>query len=82
MTDFSGAEDGGEFYFNTLLLEVEDRRYVYISSLEITEFEINDKVIDYISLMGNKMGPYANTLGGKYTYFLYHRYIFFENDKI
>ena len=32
--------------------------------------------------MGNKMIPFAIILGEKYTYFLYHRYKFIENDKI
>ena len=38
--------------------------------------------MDYISLIGNNMVPYANVLGQKYTYILYNRYIFIENDKI
>ena len=45
MTEFSGAADN-DFERNTLLLEVEDRKYVYISGLIITEFETSDKVID------------------------------------
>ena len=64
------------------LLEVEDRKYVWISGLEITEFETSDKVIDCISLMGNKMIPYAIIVGEKYTYFLYDRYKFIEDNKI
>ena len=74
MTEFSGAaNNSSDFDGNALLLEVEDRRYVYISGLEITEFETSDKVIACISLMGNNMVPYASILE-KYTYFLYHRY--------
>ena len=83
MTEFSGAADNSsDFDGNTLLLEVEDRKYVYISGLEITEFETNDKVLDCISLMGNNMVRFAIILGDKYTYFPYHRYKFIENDKI
>ena len=83
MTEFSGAADNSsDFESNTLLLEVEDRKYVYISGLRITEFETSDKVIDFISLMGNKMIPYSFILGEKFTYFLYNRYKFIENDKI
>ena len=83
MTVFSGAADNSsDFEGDSLLLEVEDRKYVYISGLEITEFETSDKVIDCISLIGNNMVAYAITLGEKYTYFLYDRYKFFENDKI
>ena len=56
MTEFYGAADyDSNFEGNTLLLEVEDRNYVFISGLEITKFETSDKVIDCISLMGDKM---------------------------
>ena len=83
MTEFSGAADNySDFEGNTLLIEVEDRKHVYISGLEITEFETSDKVIDCISLMGNKMVPYNYILGEKFTYFLYDRYNFIENNKI
>ena len=83
MTEFPGAADNDSvFEGNTLLLEVEDRKYVYISGLEIIEFRTDDKILDYISLMGNNMIPYAIMLGENYTYFLYHRYKFIENDKI
>ena len=70
MTEFSGAGDNSsDFDGNTLLLEVEDRKSVFISGLEFTEFETSDKVIDCISLMGNNMVPYAILLGEKCTYF-------------
>ena len=55
---------------------------VYISGLEITEFRTDDKILDYISLMGNNMIPYAIMLGEKYTYFLYHCCKLIEKDKI
>ena len=82
MTDFSGARDKNDFDGNTLLLEFENNEYIYISGLEISKFKIDDKIIDYISLMGINMTPYAIMVGEKYTYFLYHRYKFIENDKI
>ena len=82
MTEFSSARDKIDFDGNTLLLECEDNEYVYISGLEITKFKIDDKIIDYISLMGYNMIPYAIMIGERYTYFLYYRYNFIENDKI
>ena len=82
MTEFSGANDSPDYDGNTLLLEFEDNEYVYISGLEIFKFKTDDKIIDYISLMGNNMIPYTFAVGEKYTYFLYDRYKFFENDKI
>ena len=70
----SGAvDDSSRFDGNTLLLECENNEYVYISGLEITKFNTNDKIIDYISLMGNNMIPYATMIGERYTYFLYDR---------
>ena len=82
MTDISGARDKNDFDGNTLLLECEDNEYVYISGGEITKFNTDDKIIDYISLMGDNMIPYAIMIGERYTYFLYYRYQFIENDKI
>ena len=81
MKEFSGAaNNSSRFDGNTLLLECENNEYVYISG--ISKFNTEDKIINYISLMGNNMTPYAIMVGEKYTYFLYHRYKFIENDKI
>ena len=82
MTEFSGANNSHDYDGNTLLLEFEDNEYVYISGLEIFEFKTDDKIIDYISFIGNNMTPYTFAVGEKYTYFLYDRYKFIENDKI
>ena len=83
MTEFSGAvSNDSDSEGNTLLLEVEDRKYVYFSGLEITKFETSDKDIDCISLMGNNMIPYAIIVREKYTYFLYDRYSIIQNIKI
>ena len=83
LTQFSGAaNNSSEFHGNTLLIECENNEYVYISGLEIIKFKTEDKIIDFISLMGNNMTPYAYAIGEKYTYFIYHRYKFIENDKI
>ena len=82
MTEFSGPGDKIDFDGNIFLLEFENTEYVYFSGLEIFQFKTDDKIIDYISLMGNNMIPYASILGKKYTYFFYNRYKFIENDKI
>ena len=83
MTEFSvAANNSPDFDGNTLLLECEDNEHVYISGLEFAKFKTNDKIIDYKSLMGNNMAPYAIMIGEQYTYFMYHRYKFIENDKI
>ena len=83
MKEFSGATaNSADFDGNTLLLQCVNNEYVYISGLENFKFKTDDKIIDYISLVGNNMIPYAIILGEKYTYFLYNRYKFIENDKI
>ena len=82
ITEFSQSQDIVIFDGNTLLLECENNEYVYISGLEIVKFEIEDKITDYISLMGNNMIPYPIAVGEKFTYFLYNRWKFLENDKI
>ena len=67
MTEFSGAEDKDDFDGNTFLLECENNEYVFISGLELFQFKTDDEFIDYISLMGNNMVPYAFAVGEKYT---------------
>ena len=45
MTEFSGAADHySDFEANTFLLEVEDRKYVYISGIENTDFKLATKL--------------------------------------
>ena len=82
MTEFSGIPDNSIFDGNSILLECEDSKYIYISGLEIFDFMSSDKIIDYISLMGNNMTPYVFAVGSRYTYFISKHYKFFENDKI
>ena len=83
MTEFSGAADNSfDFDGKTLLLECENNHNVYNSGLEIFQLKTDDKIIDYISLMGTIMVPYAIILGEKYTYFLYNRYKKMKTTKL
>ena len=82
LTQMSNALDNSDFDGNTILLEFNDNKYVYISGSEIFGFETNDKISDYISLIGNNMIPYTYAIGSKYTYFISDRYKFIENEKI
>ena len=82
MTEFSGALNKSNFDGNTILLEFEDSKYVYISRLEIFEFRTDDKILDYISLMGNNMIPYTFATGENNSYFISTHYKLIENDKI
>ena len=43
MTEFSGALKISNFDGETILLECEDIKYVYISGLEVFEFKTDDK---------------------------------------
>ena len=71
MTQFSAANDSSGFDGNTLLLDCENNEYVYFSGLEIFKFKTDDKIIDYISLIGNNMIPYTFAVGGKHiSYYL------------
>ena len=51
----AAAENSSIFDRNTLLIEFQNNEYIYISGLEIIKFKTDDKIIDYISLMGNNM---------------------------
>ena len=82
MTKFSGANDSSDLDGITILLECEDNEYVFISGCENNRFETDDKVIDYISLMGNNMCPSTIAVGEKNTYFISDLYKFIENEKI
>ena len=81
-TKFSGALDNSNFDGNSILLECENSKYIYISGIEIFEFMTSVKIIDYISLMGNNMTTYVFAVGSRYTYFISTHYKLFENDKI
>ena len=65
MTESSEANDDSDFDGNIILLKLEDNEYIYISELEVFKLKTEDKIVDYISLMGNNMCPYANIIGEK-----------------
>ena len=81
-TEFSGALNNPNFDGNTILLECEDSKYIYISGLDVFKFRTDDKILDYITLMGNNMIPYTFVVGDRYTYFISTHYNYFENVKI
>ena len=82
MTKVSGADDSSDLDGNTILQESEDNEYVYISEFEFFKFKTDDKIIDYTSLLGNNMCPYAIAIGEKNTYFILIHCKLIENDKI
>ena len=69
MIEFSDANVSSDFDGNTYLLVCQDNEHVYTSRLDILKFKTDDKIIDYISLMGNNMSPYTFAIGEKnYTF--------------
>ena len=82
MTIFSGALDNSNFDGNTILLECDDSKYIFISGYEIFEFGTSGKFIDYISLMGNIMTPYAFAEASEYSYSISTHYNLIENDRV
>ena len=82
MTENYGSGDKIDFAGNTLLLECEDIEYVDLSRIEDFKVKTNDKIIGYISLMGNNMTLYTFAVGEKNFYFLSSHYKFIQNDKI
>ena len=82
MTEFSGAGDSSDFGGYTILLESGDNEYVNFSGIEISKIKTEEKIFDYISLMGNNMCPYAFMVRKKSTYFISNLYIIVEIDKI
>lgn len=57
-------EDG-----NSILVQIRENSYLYIGS-EIYEMTIPDKIIDYISPIGNNDVPYPFAIGKKNTYLM------------
>ena len=70
MTEKSGARHSSDFDGNTILVGSDDigyNEYVFVSGFEIIKLTTEDKLIDFISVMGNKMIPTAIALGEKKT---------------
>ena len=81
MTEFSGARNKEVFNGNTILLKVSEEknkhRYVYIGGNKVCSFLTNDKIVKYISNMGNNLTPYSMAIGWENIYYLtpYFRFI-------
>jgi hypothetical protein len=54
---------------NSILLHVSGKKYIYIGH-EIYEFQMEDTVDSYFSLIGNSDVPYPVLLGTEYAYFM------------
>ena len=59
-----------DFDANTILPGSDDGEYVFISGFHFIKLSTEDKIIDFISLMGNNMIPTAIAIGINYGYFI------------
>lgn len=62
-------EESKLFNGNTILLQLTENKYVYISK-DIYELKINEKIKKYYSPVGNNDVPYPVILTDKYIYFM------------
>lgn len=72
MTSFSGGH-GPAFDGNSVLLHIEDDKYVYIGHV-IYEFRSQNKIIDYISPVGNNCVPYPYAIDCEGKHFMLLEY--------
>ena len=79
VTELSGARDNPDFDCKTILVENNEKVYVFISGFEIINIA---KIMDIISKMGYIMMPYPLAFGEKITYFLSDHYKFIKSEKV
>ena len=70
MTEISGAKNDPVWNANTILLELEDYRYMFIGEKIYTFTTNGDKIIKYISNMGNNNCAYPVAYGENNIYLL------------
>ena len=70
MTEFSGARDDKYWDGNTILLQLKENKYMFIGEEIYTFTTQNDKIIKYISNMGNNNCSYPIAYGEKNIYLL------------
>lgn len=57
---------------NTILLQIEDDKYVYIGH-KVYEFKTKDKIKEYYSFIGNSDVPYPVAVGEEFVYFMLNK---------
>ena len=85
MTMFSGAFDKKVFDGNFTLLKIsgenEKHKYVYIGGDMVCSFMTSDNIYEYISNMGNNLGPYSVATGEENCSLLAPKFKFIRKDK-
>ena len=70
MTINSGARDNSIWDGNTILLEIENKKNIFIGNSGVFSFETEDKIIKFTSNVGNNCVPYAVAYGDENIYYL------------
>lgn len=85
LTKFKGYWSGYDSSFykmhgNSLLIKINDNNYIYIGD-SIYSFTTKDKILDYISPVGNNDVPYPVCYGEHYVYFMVEKQ-YIDKNKI
>ena len=71
-----------EFFYNsdldgnTILLELEEKKYMFIGNMGVYTFETEDKIVKFISNVGNNQVPYAYAYGERNIYYLSDQFVY------
>ena len=79
-TEMPRAPDGPDFDGSTWLIISVCSEYVYIFAYEMVKFYSDDRILNFISLMGNNMIQTTIAVGQKYTYVFSDHCIFIEKN--
>ena len=82
MTEFSGARDDSIWDGNTILLKLDEKKYMFIGNSGIYSFETEDNIIKFTSNVGNNCVPYAVSYGEKNIYYMNDTCQFIPYDSI
>ena len=75
ITDFIGFWPGfdtcedSDYHGNSILIRISKKSYIFIGNV-ITRFKTDDKILDYMSPVGNNDVPYPIAFSSKYVYFM------------
>ena len=81
-TKMSGARDSAEFDDTTLLIDLGCTGNVCVSCYNIVKICSYDRILDFISLLGNKMVPTTIAVGKRCTQFFLINSILMKKNKI
>ena len=73
MTEFSGARDDEVWRGNSILLELEEKKYMMVGESVYT-FETEDKIVKFTSNADNNQTAYPVAHGQRNIYYLFHKY--------